>query len=211
VGEADVGLAGEVGVVLLPGAVLTAVAGVAAGWLVDRVGARPLAQAGLAAMLLALLGLSTYAGNSLVMTSVFAGLLGAGFSLVNTPLATAVSRVVRMRRLASAMNFNSMLFFIGGSFGAAVLIGIVTAGGADSLNPIHSGPGAPFSDAFLFLGLAIVVAMALSAVLSSAEKRPAVSAQPAEAASSAHRQDSWRPDCSMGWAPDAAEAPGPRR
>lgn len=210
-GEADVGLAGEVGVVLLPGAVLTAVAGVAAGWLVDRVGARPLAQAGLAAMLLALLGLSTYAGNSLVMTSVFAGLLGAGFSLVNTPLATAVSRVVRMRRLASAMNFNSMLFFIGGSFGAAVLIGIVTAGGADSLNPIHSGPGAPFSDAFLFLGLAIVVAMALSAVLSSAEKRPAVSAQPAEAASSAHRQDPWRPDCSMGWAPDAAEAPGPRR
>ena len=81
----------EVGVVLVPGAVLTAITGLMAGRLVDRVGARLLAYAGGAAMIVALLGLSSVSGDSPWQISVFAGFLGAGFGLVNTPLATAVT------------------------------------------------------------------------------------------------------------------------
>ena len=75
----------EVGLVLLPSAVSTSVAGIVAGRIMDRCGARLPIWGGSPLMLLAVLGLFTYAGTSVWVISVFAGILGAGFGLVNTP------------------------------------------------------------------------------------------------------------------------------
>lgn len=152
----------EVGVVLVPGAVLTAITGLMAGRLVDRVGARLLAYAGGAAMIVALLGLSSVSGDSPWQISVFAGFLGAGFGLVNTPLATAVTRAVSPSLMATGVGVNSMLFFIGGGVGASVLLGISAIGQDSSLNPIHDQAGNGFSDGFLFLAVLIAAVLVLA-------------------------------------------------
>ena len=192
----------EVGLTMLPGAISTSVFGVLAGRLTDRNGARLPTWVGAPLMLLAVLGLSTYAGSSVWLIATFAGILGAGFGLVNTPLAATVSRIVRSQVLASAMSINSMLFFLGGSLGAAMVMAVVTSRAQDStslLNPLHSGAGAGFSDAFLLLSLPVLAVMALSLVLPKAEAS-SVTALPISPATR-----NWVANCSVPWMPECAE------
>jgi EmrB/QacA subfamily drug resistance transporter len=203
----------EVGLTMLPGAISSSVFGVLAGRLNDRKGARLPIWIGSPLMLLAVLGLSTYAGSSIWVIATFAGILGAGFGLVNTPLAATISRIVRGKMLASALSINSMLFFLGGSFGTAVLMAVVMSRGGDGqspLNPLHSGVGAGFSDAFLLLAVPVIVAMAHSLALPSASRlaiagrRVAVQPEPPVTRS-------WVANCSVPWMPECAEvtAEGP--
>ena len=159
-------------------------------------------------MLLAVLGLSTYAGASIWVIAIFAGMLGGGFALVNTPLAATVSRIVRVQMLPSALSINSMLFFLGGSLGTALVITIVTLrGGADvrAFNPLHFGGGAGFSDAFLFLTLPVIAVVALSLALPKAQTsdpsvQPGVPVPPEQLATT-----SWVASCSVPWMPACQE------
>ena len=195
----------EVGLVLLPSAILTSVAGIAAGRITDRRGARLPIWTGSPLMLLAVLGLSTYAGASVWVISLFAGILGAGFGFVNTPLAATVSRIVRVQMLASALSINSMLFFLGGSLGTALLIAVVTVreGGASrAFNPLHFGVGTGFSDAFLLLSLPVLAVMALSLALPRAQVQ---SATPQSIAPQTPSRDNWVANCSVPWMPACQE------
>ena len=200
----------EIGLVMLPGTALSAGAGVLAGRLTDRTGPRLPTSVGTPMMLLALLGLSAFAGSSPWAIAGFAGLLGAGFGLVNTPLAATISRVVSGEMLAVALSMNSMLFFVGGSFGTAAVMALVTTGGiADgSLNPLHSGSANGFSDGFLLLMVPVLLAMALSMAL-PAMRRLEHSDEEAAAADAAPvmLQDvrGWTPNCSVPWHPECAE------
>ena len=192
----------EVGLTMLPGAIATSAFGVLSGRLVDRKGARLPIWIGSPLMLLAVLGLSTYAGSSVWVIATFASVLGAGFGLVNTPLAATVSRIVRIQMLASAMSINSMLFFLGGSLGTAMLIAVVTSQGGDggsAFNPVHFGEGADFSNAFLLLSLPVVAVMGLSLALPRAQPRT-VPVQPEPPA-----MRNWVANCSMPWMPECAE------
>ena len=157
----------QVGLVLLPNAALTAALGVLVGRLVDRVGARWPVRAGLVVMMAAAIGLSVAAGDSAWTLALILMLLGLGSSLVNTPLSAAVSLVVRPERLASGQSMNTMLFFLGGSFGATLTTAVVGArgGAADAFNPLHSGLAVGFSDAFLISLVPLLAAVALSAAV----------------------------------------------
>ena len=197
----------EVGLVLLPGAILTSLSGILAGRLTDGRGARLPTWIGSPLMLAALLGLSTYAGSSVWIIATFAAVLGAGFGLVNTPLPVAVIRIVRGPMLASALSINSMLFFLGGGLGTAILMAVVTSRGGpgeSSVNPLHSGAFAGFSDAFLLMAVPVLVAMALSVRL------PGVASQAAAGRSEPTRPESsvsrnWIPNCSVPWMPECEE------
>ena len=192
----------EVGLTMLPGAIASSVFGVLAGRLTDRNGTRLPTWVGAPVMLLAVLGLSTSAGESVWLIAVFAGLLGAGFGLVNTPLAATVSRIVRSQVLASALSINSRLFFLGGSLGAAMVMAVVTSRGQDAasvLNPLHSGAGAGFSDAFLLLAIPVVLVMALSLALPKALARDV----PLQPGLSTERN--WVANCSVPWTPECQE------
>ena len=162
----------QVGLALLPNAALTATLGVVAGRLADRVGGRMPVRAGLTAMLVALLGLSAASGGPVWAVSALLALLGVGSAFVNTPLSTAVSLVVRPERMASGQSINTMCFFLGGSFGTTLLTAVVAARGQATvaLNPLHTGPGAGYSDAFLLLAVPLLVALALSAALPGAAR-----------------------------------------
>ncbi len=102
----------EVGLAMLPGAISASLFGVLAGRLTDRKGPRLPAWMGSPLILLAVLGLSTYSGSSVWVIAAFAGILGAGSGLMNTPLAATITRIVRGQVLASALSINSMAFFL---------------------------------------------------------------------------------------------------
>ena len=197
----------EVGLVMLPGAISSSLFGVLAGRVTDRKGARLPVWIGAPLMLLAVLGLSTYAGSSVLVIATFAGILGAGFGLVNTPLAATISRIVRVQMLASALSINSMLFFLGGSFGTAALMAVVTsrAGENDSLfNPLHSGAAAGFSDAFLLLAIPVMVALALSVAL-PVPSRMALAGQRIAVQPALSVTRKWVANCSVPWMPECVE------
>ena len=198
----------EVGLTMLPGAIASSVFGVLAGRLTDRNGARLPTWMGAPLMLLAVLGLSTYAGSSVWLIAAFAGILGAGFGLVNTPLATTVSRIVRTQVLASALSINSMFFFLGGSLGAAMVMAVVTSRGeADGslLNPLHSGAGSNFSDALLLLAIPVLLAMALSLAIPRAS-RPTAVGSPVSVGPESVPTSNWVANCSVPWMPECVEA-----
>jgi hypothetical protein len=95
------------------------------------------------------------------------GLHGVGMVFVSTPLSTVVSLVVRPERLPSAQSMNTMLFFLGGSFGTTLVTAVVAARAEATvgLNPFHGTVGVGYSDAFLLLALPLLVALALSATI----------------------------------------------
>jgi len=153
----------EIGLVLVPEALLMAVTGVIAGRVVDRIGPRVPTFAGALMLVVVAIGLSTTAGNSLVAAVILGGVLGAGYAMLNTPIAAAISTIVEPKVLASALSLNAMIFFVGGSFGTTAFVAIAeartTAGAA--WNPAHSGAATAFSDAFIVF----VVPMVLTGIL----------------------------------------------
>ncbi len=62
---------------------------------------------------------------------------------------------------------NSMLFFLGGAFGTALISAVLTARAAatNAFNPAYSGAAVAFSDAFLAQLTLLVVGFALSLAL----------------------------------------------
>jgi len=89
----------EVGLVMLPRAILTSLCGVLSGRLTDRRRVRLPTWIGSPLMLLAILGLSTYAGSAPWVIAGLSGILGVGFGFANTPPAVAASCVDRCWRL----------------------------------------------------------------------------------------------------------------
>ncbi|MGI9615963.1 MAG: MFS transporter [Acidimicrobiales bacterium] len=188
----------DIGLALIPAAVTTAVVGVLAGRIVDKIGAVAPVRFGALFMIAATVGLSSWVGTSRWTVALIAMAFAAGFALVNTPLAAVVSLLVDPKDLASALSLNTMMFFIGGSFGATLFSSIVinTGSDADALNPFHDGDGAQFSNAFAALLIPIVLGLALSAVLprkeqtaSSRGDTPAV-------------EGSWTHNCQVPWCPE---------
>jgi DHA2 family metal-tetracycline-proton antiporter-like MFS transporter len=189
----------DIGLALIPAALTTAVVGVFAGRAVDKIGAALPVRVGGVLMIVATMGLSTWVGTSPWTVSIIAMAFAAGFALVNTPLAAVVSLLVDPKDLASALSLNTMMFFIGGSFGATLFSSIVinTGPDADAFNPLHSGEGAQFSNAFAALLVPIAIGLALSAVL---PRR-----QPADKV--ADVENNWTPDCQVPWCPELEPQP----
>ena len=162
----------QIGLALLPNAALYALLGVVAGRVVDRAGARAPVRGGLVVMLVGLVGLSSAVGSPAWVASALLAFVGVGSAFVNAPLSTAVSLVVRPERMASAQSINTMLLFLGGSFGTTLLTAVVAGRGraAGAFNPLHAGPGVGYSDAFLFLAVPLLVASPLAAALPAASK-----------------------------------------
>jgi DHA2 family metal-tetracycline-proton antiporter-like MFS transporter len=192
-----------IGVVMLPSAILSAISGVAAGKLLGRITDSNLMVTGAIVMLAGVIGLSSGSGGDPLWMSVYAGLIGLGFGLVNTPLATMVTRVVPSGLLSTALGVNSMAFFVGGSVGAAVLLGFSTAAGSASINPFHSGSAIGFIDGFLALAIPVLIVIYLSTRITEPESSESSSR------SDAAKTHEWTADCSMLWSsqiPDSTES-----
>ena len=181
----------EIGLWLVPAAIVTAVAGVAAGRLVDKVGAKVPMRSGATLMIIGAALFSVWAGRSVSAMAVVAMVLAAGYALVNTPLAATVSLLVEPQHLTSAPSLNTMMFFLGGSFGATAFSAIVTlSSGARAINPLHSGDAVGFSNGFAMLILPVVMGFILGVVLP--RNAPPTAVAP-----------TWTPDGQVPYAPRA--------
>lgn len=157
--------AAGIGLVLAPGAVIVAVLSPVAGRLSDRYGPRVLVRVGLAVIALSTFSISAFAvGGSPLLVALGIFGQGLGFAAVNSPNANAVTAVLTRAESGVGLGIYQMLFFLGGGFGPAIgatFLGL-REGAGTAINPLHLGDAAAYSDAFLLLTAALVVAFVAS-------------------------------------------------
>ncbi len=167
---------GVAGLVLAPGAVALALLSPLAGRLSDRVGARPPVFAGLLIMLLSMLFLSTFgAGASPVVVSLGMLGMGTGFAFANSPATNAAAAALPREEVGVGLGIYQGLFFLGGGTGPALIGAFLAArreAGTEAFNPLYSLGAASFSDAFLMIGVAILISFAASLKLEGIKAFP---------------------------------------
>jgi DHA2 family metal-tetracycline-proton antiporter-like MFS transporter/DHA2 family florfenicol/chloramphenicol resistance protein-like MFS transporter len=157
---------GAVALALTPGAVALAILAPFAGRLSDRIGFRVPVFAGLSAMLLSVLFLSTFgAGASPIVVAAGMLGLGTGFAFVNSPATNAAAATLGRKEAGVGLGIYQALFFLGGGTGPAVIGAFLAArreAAAEALNPLYTLNAASFSDAFLVVGVALLLAFVAS-------------------------------------------------
>ena len=157
---------GVVGLVLVPGAISLALIAPYAGRLSDQVGARIPVSVGLSLMLISTLFIASFAaGGSPWLVAL--GVLGvrSGFAGVNSPTTNALSSALGDQELGVGIGIFRMFFFLGGGVGPALAGAFLAArkGGAkNALDPFYSLNAAAFSDTFLLMVVAILIALVAS-------------------------------------------------
>jgi EmrB/QacA subfamily drug resistance transporter len=200
----------QIGLVLAPAALATAILGVLAGRWFDRIGAQIPTRIGALLLLVGIFGLSSMIGSGIASILILATLMGAGFALLNTPFAAIISHLVPARILATALSMNTMIFFVGGGFGISFLMSVSSSSTAtSSMNLLHIGEGIGFSDAFLFLIVPILVISILTALLPKLQPTVHESPDKELAQDEVHADavpQEWKPDCTIPWAPGCQES-----
>ncbi|HET7273191.1 MAG TPA: MFS transporter [Rubrobacter sp.] len=158
--------AAGIGLVLAPGAIVVAVLSPLAGRLSDRFGPRALVRTGLVVMMASIFFISAYAAgaSSLWVTLGILG-QGLGFAAVNSPNANAATATLSRQESGVGLGIYQMIFFLGGGFGpavAATFLAFRHEAGSGALNPLYTLDAAPYSDAFLLVSAASIVAFAAS-------------------------------------------------
>ena len=158
--------AAGIGLVLAPGAIVVAALSPLAGRLSDRFGPRALVRTGLVIFLLSTFFISAYAAGASPLW-VSAGILGLGlgFAAVNSPNANAATASLSQSESGVGLGIYQMVFFLGGGFGPAVgatFLAFRNEAEAGALNPLYALDAAAFSDAFLLVSAATIVAFAAS-------------------------------------------------
>jgi MFS transporter, DHA2 family, metal-tetracycline-proton antiporter len=148
---------GQIGLIMLPSAIMSAVLGPIGGRLSDRFGSVVPLRMGLTSLVLGALIMSSYGtSGSPITVAVVAVFFGAGMGLAGAPLLNSVSLILPQSQSGMGIGLIHMVFLMGGSFGVAVKTAIIDAriNAVDAINPLHSGAGAGFSDAFLIVLIA---------------------------------------------------------
>ncbi len=165
---------GTTGLVLAPGAVALAILSPIAGRLSDQIGFKMPVYAGLGIMLLSVLFISSFAAGAAPYL-VAVGMLGvgAGFALTNSPNVNAAAAALSKEETGVGLGIFNGLFFLGGGTGPAMVGAFLAArreAGTGALNPLYALDAAPYSDAFLLLVVALLVALAASLWIPSGKK-----------------------------------------
>jgi MFS transporter, DHA2 family, metal-tetracycline-proton antiporter len=154
---------GAAGLVLTPGGVAVAILSPVAGRLSDRMGARLPVLAGLAVMGLSTLFLSTFAaGASPLLVSMGIVGVGMGFAFTNSPANNAAAGTLAGKQVGVGLGIFHGALFLGAGTGPAVIGAFLAArkeAGSDAINPLYNLDVAPFSDAFLAMAVAVILAL----------------------------------------------------
>lgn len=170
---------GATGLVLTPSAIAVAIFAQLAGRLSDRVGVQLPIVGGLTIVTIALLYLSTFAGASPVLIAVGMVGMGIGSAFISSPLNNAAANALPERQIGGGMGLFTGAFFLGGGTGPAIFGAFLAARqevAVEALNPLNAFSAAPYSDTFLVMALAPVIALIAASRLQrgtrSAKGRP---------------------------------------
>jgi MFS transporter, DHA2 family, metal-tetracycline-proton antiporter len=155
----------RIGLIMLPSAVILSIVGPIAGRLTDRIGALIPLRSGIAISFTALVFMSTIGSGGSPMTVLLILLgTGLGMGLANSPMINSVSLILPPRRTGLGVSIFHMTFFLGGAFGATMITSVIDyrTSATNALNPLHSGTGIEFSDAFLVPTIICGIALLLS-------------------------------------------------
>jgi MFS transporter, DHA2 family, metal-tetracycline-proton antiporter len=158
----------QIGLVLMPAALITIVWGPASGGLVDRLGVALPTVLGVAACVVAVVLLSGFGvGGPAWVTGALVAVVAAGTTLAKIATSTGVSLSVPEENLPSGISVNEMVWISGTSVGTALFSAVAAArsGASGAINPLHSGPGVGYSDAFLSLAVPLLALLAISFTL----------------------------------------------
>jgi MFS family permease len=163
----------QIGLVLMPAALITIVWGPVSGGIVDRLGVALPTVLGVAACVIAVVLLSGVGGPAWV-TGALVAVVAAGTTLAKIATSTGVSLAVPEENLPSGISVNEMVWISGTSVGTALFSAVAAArsGATQAVNPLHSGPGVGYSDAFLALAVPLLVLLALSSTLRGTGGKP---------------------------------------
>ncbi|MGM0876589.1 MAG: MFS transporter [Bacillota bacterium] len=110
----------EIGMIIFPGAILSAVAAQFIGRLIDRFGNAPLIAFGQMFLLIATVlfaFLSTISPFFILLTYMF---MSTGFSALTSSIANEVSRILPNEKIGSGMGMAQLIQFFGGAFGVTL-------------------------------------------------------------------------------------------
>ena len=154
-----------VGLALLPAALATIASGPLAGRLADRVGILTPMRTGVGAVIVALFLLSGFGvGGPAWVASALVAVVSAGATFAKTAITTGVSLAVPKESLPSGVSINETVWILGVSAGTALFTATLSArsGTEAALNPLHAGPAAGYSDAFLLLAVPLSMVLLAS-------------------------------------------------
>jgi hypothetical protein len=125
-------------------------------------------------MLLSVVFISTFAAGAAPYL-VAVGMLGVGtgFAFTNSPNVNAAAAALTQEETGVGLGIFNGLFFLGGGTGPAVLGAFLAArreAGTGALNPLYALDAAPFSDAFLLLVVAVLIALLASLGIPSGKR-----------------------------------------
>ena len=162
----------QIGLVLMPAALITIVWGPASGGIVDRLGVALPTVLGVAACVIAVVLLSGFGvGGPAWVTGALVAVVAAGTTLAKIATSTGVSLSVPEENLPSGISVNEMVWISGTSVGTA-LFAAARSGASGAINPLHSGPGVDYSDAFLSLAVPLLALLAISFTLRGTGGKP---------------------------------------
>ncbi|AKK11937.1 DHA2 family efflux MFS transporter permease subunit [Corynebacterium uterequi] len=153
------------GLVSLPGGLVETCLSPVGGWLYDRLGPRPLVVPGMAAMLVALLWMSTVTADSAVgAVMVMYALLVGGLAFVFTPLMTTALGALPASLYSHGSAILNTVLQLAAAAGTAVLIAVYaqsSAAGGHAPSAQADGAGHAFALGAAMIAVALVVAIAL--------------------------------------------------
>jgi MFS transporter, DHA2 family, metal-tetracycline-proton antiporter len=170
---------GQIGLVMLPSALTSAVLGPVGGKLADRFGSAVPLRMGLTSLVVGAFIMSSIGtSGSPLMVAVVAMFFGSGMGLAGAPLLNSVSLVLPQSQSGTGIGLIHMVFLMGGSLGVAIKTAIIDAriDATQSFNPLHSGAGAGFADAFAV----VLFAAGLSLFLATRLRVPKPGEEPVE-------------------------------
>jgi MFS transporter, DHA2 family, metal-tetracycline-proton antiporter len=99
--------------------------------------------------------------------------IGTGFALTNSPNVNAAAAALPPEETGVGLGIFNGLFFLGGGTGPAVIGAFLAArreADAGAIDPLYELGAAPFSDTFLLLSLALLLALAAALWLPDGRK-----------------------------------------
>jgi MFS transporter, DHA2 family, metal-tetracycline-proton antiporter len=143
-----------IGLVIFPGAMLSAFAAIYVGRWIDRFGNLPVMRAGLLSLLISAVLFSLLGTKAFYMTAIFYMFTSIGFSSLTSSLANENSRILNKDEVGSGMGMLQLVQFFGGALGVAIAGLLIEGQKAFALEVVYR-------NVFIFYTILVCVAISI--------------------------------------------------